>query len=464
LKVTNYFDAVDHARMVREYPPGEAFTRTVTRMSRDALRALQNERFLKVLERAWRVPFYCRLWGAAGVEPGDVRSLDDIARLPTYSKAELMQSVAEHPPFGDFHGLDTYTGERPPVVVHTTSGTTGTPQPLFFGAWSRELQNLMLARAYTMHGVRADDVVHSVYGHGLVNGGHYVRETVLHFIGAILLTAGTGVETRSKTQVELMRSFGTTVILGFPDYIRHLGHLAREMGLEPGRDIPVRLISCHLGRESRQALSEAWGGAKVFDWYGVGDTGTIGAEGPDQDGLYVMEDGHYLEILDPVTQAPLADGELGNMCDTVLFKDDIFPIVRFNTNDLSAFIPGASSLGWTLRRILPFQGRSDNMVKLRGINVYPTAIGALLEEHTDTTGEFVCIVERKADRDEMTVAVEIRPTDARTPEQQAALRELMRGKLGIDVAVDLVAPGALAALTELETRQKPLRLVDRRYR
>lgn len=456
-----YFDETRYQRMLDEYRIGRAFLDGIARVSRDELRALQDRRFRAVLNRAWQVPFYRRLWGAAGIEPGDIRGLEDIGMLPAFSKSDLMQSVAEHPPFGDYHGADLAAGERPSVVFHTTSGTTGAPQPVFFGAWDREVQNLLLARAYLLQGLRPDDVVHSVYGFGMVNGGHYVREALLHFTKCILLPAGTGLETRSEQQVELMRAFGVTVIVGFVDYIKRLARVAREKGIEPGRDIRIRMISGHVGQEDRGAISAAWGGARVYDWYGVADTGIIAAEGPDQDGLYVWEDAHYLEIIDPDTHALRPDGEPGNMCVTALFKDGIYPIVRFNTNDVSAFLTGESPQGITLRRIRGFQGRSDQMVKLRGINVYPTAIGTYLGEHPASTGEYVCRVEQRDQREEMTVVVEVRP-GAERPGLAQELEALLRQKLGVEVDVELVGPGATAPLTQIEARQKPIRLIDRR--
>ena len=205
--------------------------------------------------------------------------------------------------------------------MHTTSGTTGTPQPVFFGAWDREVQNLLLARAYLLQGLRPDDVVHSVYGFGMVNGGHYIREALVHFTKSIVLPAGTGIETRSEQQVELMRAFGATVIVGFVDYVKRLAQVARDKGIVPGRDIKIRMISGHVGREDRGSISAAWGGAEIYDWYGVADTGIIAAEGPDHDGLYVWEDAHHVEVIDPDTRAPRPDGELGNLCVTTLFKD-----------------------------------------------------------------------------------------------------------------------------------------------
>jgi phenylacetate-CoA ligase len=456
----NYFDAVGHRRLLKEYPLRAGFTDGVAQLPREELRALQNRRFLRVLRRAWQVPFYRRRWTEAGVRPRDVRSLDEAGRLPPYTKSDLMRSIEADPPFGDFHGMETAPGM--PVVIHTTSGTTGQPQPLFYGPRSRELQNLMLARAYYFQGLRDTDRVHSVYGHGMVNGGHYIRETFLHFTNALFFSAGTGVETRSRAQVELLRRFGATVLVGFADYLRHLAEVARDSGLDPARDLAVRMISTHLGRESRDVLSAAWGGARVFDWYGVGDTGLIAAEGPDHAGLYLMEDAHHVDLIHPDTHEVVRAGDTGNVCVTVLFKDDIFPVVRFDTNDLSALDPSPAALGLALRRLRGFLGRSDSMVKLRGINVYPTAVGELLERHPDANGEFLCRVERIDGRDEMTVLIETRTPDARRADAAADHRALLRAKLGVEVGVELVAPGALAALTGIESRQKPVRLQDLR--
>jgi phenylacetate-CoA ligase len=459
-----YFDFADLPAIRRDYPLGEAFMRRFRGMSRDELRALQEERFSRVMAFAWKVPFYRRHWGRAGVAPADVRGLDEIARLPPYSKSDLMEAVAAHPPLGDFDGLDAYPPEcRPPLIVQTTSGTTGRPQPLLFGPKSREIQNLLLARNYLLQGVRHDDVVHSVYGFGMVNGGHYIREAVVHWIGARLLSAGTGAETRSAQQVALMRGFGASVLVGFGDFIRHLADVARESGIVPGRDIRLRIVSGHLGSEGGEAISAAWGGCSVYDWYGVGDTGIIAGEGPEHAGLHVFEDAHYLELLHPDTAAPAAPGEPGNIVATCLYKDDIFPIIRFNTQDLSEELAGASPLGLPFRRIRGFRGRSDNMVKLRGINVYPTAIGALIAAaRPEFAGEYVCEVERAGGRDEMRVRVEIlgEPTEPLRREYES----LLRAGLGVEVRVVLERPGAVAGLTGLHTRQKPIRLVDKRCR
>ncbi len=457
-----YFDSFDYAQMLADYPLGRGFAEGFAVLSRDEIRARQEAQFQRCVARAWEVPFYQRLWGEAGATPGDIRSLDDLPRLPIFSKNDLMASVAASPPFGDYHGWEKWPAQnRPVVVMQTTSGTTGQPQPLFFSAKSREVQALLVGRAYGLQGLRPAEVVHSVYGHGMINGGHYVREAVLHYTNAIFLSAGTGVETRSRQQVELMRTFGVNVIVGFVDYIKRLADVAAELGIEPGKDIPIRMISGHIGRESRQQIAAAWGGAEVYDWYGVGDTGLIATEAADQDGMYVMEDAQLAEICDTETNAVLEDSSPGNLIVTCLYKDDVYPIIRFNTKDLSAWRRGASSLGFNLKRIEGFLGRSDNMVKIRGINIYPQALGPVLAEDPAFAGEFICRVRRDATgRDDLEVLVEVADGDAGGVAERIAT--LLRQRLGLKMTVTAHAPGALKALTQVETRQKPIRLLDER--
>ena len=492
-----YFAEARLDRLLDEYPIGEAFLAGPARLGEGALRDLQERRFRRVVARGWEVPFYARRWRGAGLEPGDVRGLDDLGKLPPFSKKDLMASVAERPPFGDFHGLDRASGKavRPPAagsgphvsrggdrspdaprrgsdaaraadryaaVFHTTSGTTGAPQPVFYGAWDREVQNALLARTYRLHGLRDDDVVHSVYGFGMVNGGHYVREALAHFTGALVLTAGTGLETPSAAQVELMRRFRATVLVGFADYLRRLAEVAREQGSGSS----VRLISGHVGRDDRAALAAAWGGAEVFDWYGVADTGCIAAEGPARSGLHVFEDAHFVELLDPGGEggAAVPEGAPGSLCVTSLFKDTVYPVIRFDTSDLTRLLPPDRASGIGFRRITGFEGRADAMVKLRGINVYPHAIGAHLAAHPALTGEYVCRLRRRSGRDELVVVIEAGPGTAPTEDLAHELGGRLRARLGVAVEVDLVGAGETAALTGIERRQKPVRLIDDRGR
>ncbi|MBK6802057.1 phenylacetate--CoA ligase family protein [Novosphingobium sp.] len=448
-----YFEAFDIKQLLADYPVGDAFVARYAKISRDELFALQDARFRQLMRRGWEIPFYQRLWGAMGIEAGDINGLADIAKLPTYDKSDLMASIAAHPPYGDFAGLGG--ANRPPAILHTTSGTTGRPQTLLFGPKGREVGNLLVGRLYRWLGLQPSDVVHSVYGHGMINGGHYIREAVTHYTNSLFLSAGTGIETRSAQQVQLMADFGVTVAVGFVDYLRKLADTARAEGLMDR--INLRMIIGHLGTEDRAATEAAWGGAKAYDWYGVGDTGSIAGEGPDRDGLYVWEDAHYLELLDVDSGAPVAPGGTGDMVVTCLYKDDIAPCIRFNTHDITHVLDGQGEIAF--QRIAGFKGRSDNMVKLRGINLFPHAVGALIENRADLTGEYVCKVVRDpaSQRDDMTVLIESRGgTDA------AELGEVLRRGLGVEVRVELCAPGSTAPLTQLEVRQKPLRLIDER--
>lgn len=446
-----YFEAFDAKQMLDQYPVGDDFVSRYTSMSRDELYAIQDRQFRTLMRRGWEIPFYQRLWGAQGIEPGDIQGLADITKLPVYDKSDLMASVNDHPPYGDFDGR----GDDP-VIFHTTSGTTGRPQPLMFGPKGREVTNLLVGRMYRWMGLGRDDVVQSVYGHGMINGGHYIREAVTHFTNSLFLSAGTGIETRSINQVNLMADFGVTCMVGFVDYVRKLADVAEAEKLFDR--INLKMIIGHLGTEDRASTEAAWHGAKAYDWYGVGDTGSIAGEGPDRDGLYVWEDAQYLELLDIDDGTPVTPGETGDMVVTCLFKDDIAPCIRFNTHDVTEERTDTNSTGMVFKRISGFKGRSDNMVKLRGINIFPHAVGSIIENRDDLTGEYVCYVTRdEKGRDEMKVVLE-----SRGGSDPSQLSELLRKGIGIDVAIELVGVGGTAAASQIDVRQKPIRLIDER--
>ena len=340
----NYFDAADLPSLRRDYPIGDAFTRRFTGMSRDELRSLQEQRFRDVLAFAWKVPFYRRHWGNAGVEPGDIKGLDDIAKLPMYSKSDLMESVEQVSADGRLP-RNGRAPARPAAAARLSHHERDNRQAAAAAVRSEEPRSAEHAPRAHVPSCRAcarrTSSIRST-DFGMVNGGHYIRETIVHWVGAQLLTAGTGTETRSAQQVALMRDFGVTVLAGFGDFVKRLAEIARENGIEPGRDIRLRMITGHLGPEGREPMSEAWGGCAVYDWYGVGDTGIIAGEGPDQSGMYVVEDAQYLELVHTETGRHVEPGEPGDMVCTCLFKDDIFPIIRFNTHDVTEEITGAS--------------------------------------------------------------------------------------------------------------------------
>ncbi|APG61652.1 CoF synthetase [Sphingorhabdus lutea] len=451
----SYFETFDAKAMLEQYPVGDEFVRRYTNMSRDELYAIQNKQFLKLMQRGWQIPFYQRLWGAKGIEAGDISGLHDISKLPVYDKSDLMASVQQFPPYGDFDGR-AKGNDAAPVIFHTTSGTTGRPQPLMFGPKGREITNLLVGRMYRWMGLGRDDVVQSVYGHGMINGGHYIRESVTHYTNSLFLSAGTGIETRSMNQVNLMADFGVTCMVGFVDYIRKLADVAEAEKLFDR--IKLKMIIGHLGTEDRAATEAAWHGAKAYDWYGVGDTGSIAGEGPDRNGLYVWEDAQFLEILDVDSGAAVSAGQTGDMVVTCLFKDDIAPCIRFNTHDITEERTDNNDTGMVFKRISGFKGRSDNMVKLRGINIFPHAIGSIIEGRSDLTGEYICRVTRDAaGRDDMHVTLE-----SKGGSNKAQLSDLLRKGLGIEVSVNMVGAGETAADTQIDTRQKPIRLIDER--
>lgn len=454
--MSHYLSPDQLTQLEADYPSGRRFLERYVGMSRDELIALQEERLRVVLASAWRTPFYQRLWGSHGIEPGDITGIDDLPRLPIVDKQTIMDDVAAVPPFGSL--VVGGPGAPIPQVLQTTSGTTGDPQPVLWGAWGREVQNALLGRTYAWLGVEQGDVVQSVYGHGPVNGGHYVREAVMRYTDALLLSTGTGLETRSEQQVKMMQRFGTSVIIGFADYIRKLADVARTVDIEPGADLAIRLIIGQMPTGSRASLEQAWPGAKAFDWYGVADTGVVTAEGPDRDGHWIWEDANIVEILDPDTEAALPPGAEGNMVVTSLGKSDVAPLIRFNTHDVSAVLTGEASIDLPFQRTAGMLGRSDQMVKLRGINVYPTAIGAMLESLPGSTGEYYCRLQRRADgADDLVVVLESRGTV-----QLAEAEKVLADRLGVKVGVELVGEGETARFTEVSARQKPIRLVDDR--
>lgn len=454
-----YLAPDEYRQLIHDYPLGGGFLERYCGMSRGELEDLQERRFQVVVDSAWRTPFYRNLWGEAGIGRDDIRGLADLAALPIVDKTTLMADIARHPPFGS---LTLGVGNRP-QVLQTTSGTTGSPQPVLWGAWGREVQNVLLGRTYQWLGVGAADVVHSIYGHGAVNGGHYVREAVQRYTDALLLSAGTGNETRSERQVALMQQFGATVLVGFADYLRRLAEVARETGVRPGRDLSIRLIIGHLPHGSRDMLEQDWPGARAFDWYGVADTGIVAAEGPERNGQWLWEDANVVELLDPDDHRPIAAGEHGSLVVTSLGKSDVAPLVRFDTHDLTAWVDTSTDVDLPFRRVAGLLGRSDQMVKLRGINVYPTALAALIKSVEGGTGEYYCRLERRADGAEnLVVVVESAHASERGPDIAAALRTTLTTALGLKVGVEIVSPGETAQATGLLTRQKPIRLVDAR--
>jgi phenylacetate-CoA ligase len=271
---------------------------------------------------------------------------------------------------------------------------------------------------------------------------------------------GSGAQTPTRRQIEIMRAWKTRHLAGFPAYIRHVGLIMRdELGLDP-RECGIKSLLVHLGVEDRPSLEALWG-ARAYDTYGTNECGTLAADCEHRTGMHVFEDAFVLEIVDPDTMQPTAPGEQGVIIQTTLFKH-LAPLVRFNSNDISAFAPGECSCGSVQPRLEAIYGRADNMVKLRGTNIFPEAIGALVSENPASTGEYVCIVERsQAGREDMTVMVEAAAPEAKRALEQALVTRLKEA-LGVTLAVQAVDRGALDELTGLSNTSKLRRLIDKR--
>jgi phenylacetate-CoA ligase len=460
--VPRYAASLDFEALWQRFPPAPDYFRSTHRLSRDELTALQEARFLQQVQRAWEVPFYRRHWGQAGLEPGDIRGLDDLRTIPPYSVADLRDSIERNPPWGDHIGIDPKTHPPLPLILQTSGGTTGMPRPMLFAPQDREVMNIITGRRLYMQGVRPFDLVQVTLSAGLTNGGLLAREGIWKYSGAVPVMTGPGTVTPSRRQIEILQHWRCKVLVGFPAYLRHLALVARdELGLEP-RELGVRSLISHLGTDDRRLLEEAWG-ADAFDTYGTNECGTIAADCRAKSGMHLFEDAFVAEVNDPETLQPVPVGERGTVFLTTLFKYAA-PVIRFNTNDISAFCPGDCPCGGTHRRLARIFGRSDNMVKLRGVNVFPEAIGSLILADGRTNGEYVCIVENQGDRDEMRVLVELQ--DASTPPAvvQRELGGRLKEALGVTLRVEAVARGVLAPLTGLDATSKIKRLVDRRHK
>jgi len=466
-----YRHSFDFERLVREFPLPDVFEQTVWRCSPEHIRALQEERFLRIVEVGWKNPFYRKRWTCAGLEPGDIRGLDDIVKLPTYTSDDVKDSVENRPPFGDFHDVDLATlAQRGPLKMQTSGGTTGVPRPTLFDAWAWEAQALIAARALYLQGARPGDVMQIPMTASLANAGWLSYKACHDFLGVLPLTTGSGVVTSSRRQLEIAQSFGTTMWHCFPEYLLRLVQVGREeLGLDV-RDLQTRFLRTYLGPDVdgslRRELQESWG-CPVYDAYGANEISAAAFECREQSGLHLMEDAVLMEVLDVETGQPVAPGERGNLVATVFFRT-LPPIIRYNLRDLGRIVSAERcACGSHFRRMDHFLGRSDAMVKLRGVNVYPMACLPAVRSDPRTTGEWMCVVasvdRAGAPRDEMEVHVEVRRDAGSRAGLQDALEKRLKDELGVAVDVRLVEEGDLAELANTQGREgKPRRLVDRR--
>ncbi|SFK54132.1 phenylacetate--CoA ligase family protein [Falsiroseomonas stagni] len=456
-----YHEAIDLDALCQEFPPAPEFFDTVWTLPEEALRARREAAFLKQMERAWQVPFYRRRWSAAGLQPGDIRSLDDLKLIPTFSVHDMRESLERDPFWPDYFGVNPATDEALPLVFQTSGGTTGLPRPMMFAPRDREVMNIVTGRRLFMQGVRPFDRLQVTLSLGLPNGGLLVREGIQKYTGAVPIMTGSGAQTPTRRQIELMRAWGVTHLIGFPAYLRHMALVARdELGLDP-RGFGIKGLITHLGVEDRGTLEELWG-ADVYDTYGMNEFGSVAVDCAEKSGMHVFEDCFAVEVLglpdEHGTRRLAAEGEDGSAIVTTFFKH-VAPMIRFDTNDITSFAPGRCACGSTHRRITGIRGRADGMVKLRGVNVFPEAIGALVAADPRGNGEFLCVLERG---ERMVVRVEMSDGSVAADVFAADLAGRFKEALSVRLEVEVVPKGTLAPLTGLDTTSKIRRLIDRR--
>jgi len=434
---------------VLDLTPSRESLEPIETASRDELVALQLDRLRRSLRHAYqKVPHYRRAFETAGVHPEDCRSLDDLAKFPFTTK----QDLRDHYPFGMF------AVPRDQVVrVHASSGTTGRPTVVGYTKHDIETWSRVMARSIRASGGRPGDVVHVAYGYGLFTGGlgaHYGAEA----LGCTVVPVSGGMTER---QVMLIRDFQPDVIMVTPSYMLALLDEMERQGIDPrGTSLKVGIFGAEpwtddLRRELEQRLD-----MHAVDIYGLSEVigpGVANECVETKDGLHVWEDHFYPEIIDPISEQVLPDGEPGELVLTSLTKEAM-PVVRYRTRDLTRLLPGTAR---TMRRMEKVTGRTDDMIILRGVNLFPTQIEELILRTPELSPHFQCVLTRQGPLDEMTVTVERRPEASPQDAAVAALelRRHVKASIGVTVRVEAQEPGTIE-----RSVGKMRRIVDRRAR
>ncbi|WP_211262219.1 phenylacetate--CoA ligase family protein [Nitriliruptor alkaliphilus] len=460
----SYFYSRNWDAFAREWQGPAEYVNGLWVAPRERIEDVQQERFRSVLEYGWSNPWYGQRWREHGIEPGDVRGLEDLSRLPTFNVDDLRESINASPPFGSHQGIGFGQGE--PIKIQTSGGTTSKPRPTFFTPFEMEMQGVSMARALYLHGAAPGDRIQIPTTLSMANLGWAYYTAAFHWMGMVPITTGTGNVTSSKRQLEIAFDWGTNIWGSFPEYLTRLAQVAEEEGLHLP-DLPTKFLSTYLGPDTegklREALEEAWG-APVYDNYGAHEIGHTSIECMERDGLHIFEDLVYFEVVDVDTGKPLPEGEKGKLVATSLYRR-YPPIIRYDLNDVTRILPGECRCGSHTKRMDHFLGRSDDMVKIRGVNVFPMAALGAVRSRPDTTGEWVCIVNRidrgQEIRDELSVQVEYRD-GASLEDFKRDLESRLHDSFGIRVEVEPVPAGSLAEYTYAR-EGKARRLIDNRF-
>lgn len=421
-------------------------------MPRDRLKELQLARLKKSVEKASASVFYGELFKKTGLDPKGISSLEDIKKIPFTTKDDLR----EHWPYGF---LAVSRDEL--VRMHSSSGTTGRATVIFHTIDDiREWTNIV-ARSMYMTGMRKSDVFQNMMTYGLFTGGlgfHYGAEK----LGALVIPAGAG---NSKRQIQLMQDFGTTTVHVIPSYALHLSSVFEEVGVDPRNDTQLKIA--FLGAEphsekTREKIEEFYG-IKAYNSYGLSEMDGPGVafECRHQNGMHIWEDNFIVEIINPDTLEPVPDGEEGELVMTTLLRDGM-PILRYRTKDLTRIIPGPCECGRTHARIERIKGRTDDMLILKGVNIFPIQIEKKLMDIPGVGTNFLIILERKGFNDHMAVRVEVQKEffsgDLKQLENlRSRIVEELKSDILITPKVELVEPGSLP-----KSDGKAVRVIDNR--
>jgi len=422
-------------------------------LPREALAALQLKRLQHTLEKVYaRVPFYRESFDRAGVTPAQIKSLGDLQRLPF----TLKQDMRDNYPYGLFAvPLEQI------VRLHASSGTTGKPTVVGYTRRDIDMWSELMARSFAAAGVSRGDIIHNAYGYGLFTGGlgaHYGAEK----LGAAVIPMSGG---NTKKQIMIMQDFGSTVITCTPSYSLYLAEAAAEEGLDiRSFALKVGILGAEPWSESIRQEIEQKLNIKAIDMYGLSEI-----LGPGvaiecieaQNGLHIWEDHFVAEIIDPLTGAVLADGEEGELVITTITKEGI-PMIRYRTRDITRFISEPCICGRSHRRLQRMSGRSDDMLIIRGVNVFPSQIESVLMQVEGVEPHYQLIVDREENLDSLEVQVEV--TDDIFSDEVRVMQGLsdrirheIKSLLNITCKVRLVEP---KSITRSEGKAK--RVIDLR--
>ena len=433
---------------VREPQPGDL--EPIESASRDELQALQLERLQRTLRHAYdHVPHYRRAFDLRGVHPSDLHALADLAHFPFTTK----QDLRDHYPFGMF----AVPRERI-VRVHASSGTTGKPTVVGYTQADIDMWASLVARSIRAAGGRAGDIVHVAYGYGLFTGGlgaHYGAER----LGCTVVPMSGG---QTEKQVQLIRDFRPDIIMVTPSYMQVIVEEFEREGVDPRTmSLSVGIFGAEPWTEAMRKDIETRAGIDAVDIYGLSEVLGPGVASEcieSKDGPVVWEDHFYPEIIDPVTGDVLPDGSDGELVFTTLTKEGL-PVIRYRTRDLTRLLPPTAR---SMRRIGKIVGRSDDMLIIRGVNVFPSQIEELILQHDALAGQYQLVVTRDGLLDEMEVRAELLPAHAGVdvPSLARTLQHRIKVMVGVSTTVTIGPPGAV----ERTLVGKARRVVDQRPR